>query len=103
MNQVDLSATAAQLPAAWASQVLAEVGTAVVKLLRMDGRPLAPEVHPTPEVLLVVEGRLELLTGGADFTLGPGEAYHLAAGVEHAVRPGSHGTLLIVEVPEAAA
>ncbi|GAA3030186.1 hypothetical protein GCM10020229_46990 [Kitasatospora albolonga] len=100
MNLVDLPTAAAQLPAAWSSRVLAEVGTAAVKLLRMDGRALPVESHPTPEVLLVIEGRLELLVAGTELTLVAGELYHVPAHTGHAVRPGSHGTLLIVEVPE---
>ncbi|MFJ8039853.1 cupin domain-containing protein [Kitasatospora sp. NPDC096147] len=102
MNPVDLTATAAVLPSAWASRILAEVGTAAVKLLRMDGRPLPTEVHPTAEALLVLDGRLELTTAGTEITLLPGELYRIPARTEHAVRPGSHGTLLIVEVPEEA-
>jgi hypothetical protein len=53
---------ASALPGAWSSRLLGEIGTASVKLLRMDGTP--------------------------------------AAGAAHAVGSGSHGTLLIVEVPE---
>ncbi|MGW2253167.1 cupin domain-containing protein [Kitasatospora sp. NPDC001660] len=97
MNLVD---AASSLPEAWRSEVLAEVGTAAVKVLRMDGRALPPEVHAAAEALLVVEGRLELLVDGVELSVGAGELYRVPAGAVHAVRPGSGGTLLIVEVPE---
>ncbi|WP_406114634.1 cupin domain-containing protein [Kitasatospora purpeofusca] len=100
LNPIDLSATASALPAAWESQLLEQVGTAAVKVLRMGGRPLPVESHDNPEVLLVLDGRLELLLDGAELTVGPGELHRIPARVPHAVRPGSRGTLLIVEVPE---
>ncbi|MFE2413277.1 cupin domain-containing protein [Kitasatospora sp. NPDC059408] len=97
---MNLVHTASLLPEAWQSAVVADVGTAAVKLLRMDGRPLPPEVHATAEVLVVVEGRLELLVDGVELSVGAGELYRVPAGAVHAVRQGSCGTLLIVEVPE---
>ncbi|MER7753934.1 cupin domain-containing protein [Kitasatospora sp. NPDC097643] len=103
MGLVDVSGTAAELPEAWKSLVLGRVGTAAVKVLRMDGRSLAPELHGTAEVLFVLDGRLELLAGGAAVTVRAGELYRVGAGVPHAVRTGSRGTLVIVEVPEASA
>ncbi|MFJ4092855.1 cupin domain-containing protein [Kitasatospora sp. NPDC089913] len=101
VNPIDLSAAASALPAPWASQLLEQVGTAAVKVLRMDGRPLPVESHDNAEVLVVLDGRLELLLEGAEVTVGPGELHRIPARAEHAVRPGSRGTLLIVEVPEA--
>ncbi|MDY0816632.1 cupin domain-containing protein [Kitasatospora purpeofusca] len=101
VDPIDLSAAASALPAPWASHLLGQVGTAAVKVLRMDGRPLPVESHADPEVLLVLDGRLELLLNGAELTVGPGELQLIPAHAAHAVRPGSRGTLLIVEVPEA--
>ncbi len=97
---VDLAAVAAALPAAWSSRLLGQVGGAAVKVLRMDGRTLDTEHHPTAEALLVLDGRLELVVDGAESTVGPGGLAWVPAGARHAVRPGSHGTLVIVEVPE---
>ncbi|RKE22365.1 cupin domain-containing protein [Streptomyces sp. TLI_171] len=99
MNRIDLPRTAADLPEAWRSAVLGRVAGAELKLLRMDGRPLPPERHDTPEALLVVDGLLRLTVDGADVDLAAGELRWVAAGVEHAVRAGSTGTLLIVEQP----
>ncbi|MFC5665406.1 cupin domain-containing protein [Kitasatospora misakiensis] len=100
MNPIALPEAASALQTPWESEVLEQVGTAAVKILRMDGRPLPVESHDTPEVLLVLHGRLELLVDGVEVTVGPGELYRVAAGVRHAVLPGSRGALLIVEVPE---
>lgn len=97
---MNLVHTASSLPEAWRSTVLAEIGRAAVKVLRMDGRPLPPEVHGTAEALVVVEGRLELVVNGLELTVGTGELYRVPAGAVHAVRPGSQGTLLIVEPAE---
>ncbi|MFD9591946.1 cupin domain-containing protein [Kitasatospora sp. NPDC059973] len=100
MNRIDVPATAAALPGAWRSRVLGRIGTAAVKVLRMDELPLAEERHPHAEALLVLDGRLDLLVAGTAVPLGPGELYVVAAGVPHAVAPGSRGTLVIVEVDE---
>ncbi|MER7579031.1 cupin domain-containing protein [Kitasatospora sp. NPDC097691] len=100
MSLVDVNERAARLPEAWRSQVLGRVGTAAVKVLRMDGRELEAEVHGTTEALFVAEGSLELLVDGAESTVRAGELCVVPAGARHAVRAGSRGTLLIVEVPE---
>ncbi|MFI9360822.1 cupin domain-containing protein [Kitasatospora sp. NPDC053057] len=100
MSSVDVREHAAQLPDAWRSVVLGRVGTAAVKVLRMDGRELEQEVHGTAEVLFVADGVLELELEGDALTVGAGELCQVPAGARHAVRAGSRGTLLIVEVPE---
>ncbi|MFD0532094.1 cupin domain-containing protein [Kitasatospora arboriphila] len=60
---VDLAAAAAALPDAWSSRLLGHVGSAAVKVLRMDGQPLAIEHHPTAEALLVLDGRARTRRG----------------------------------------
>ncbi|MFE0042486.1 cupin domain-containing protein [Streptomyces albireticuli] len=100
MSVVDLVRAATALPDAWSSRPLGEVGTACVKVLRMDALPVEEETHGTAEVLLVLDGRLELTVKGVEVSVGPGEMYLVEAGARHAVRPGGHGTLVIVEVPE---
>ncbi|WP_258044511.1 cupin domain-containing protein [Streptomyces sp. SM11] len=55
------------------------------------------ERHSEPEALLVLDGLLELSVDGAAVTVGPGELYVVGAGVAHAVRPGSRGTLIIMD------
>ncbi|WTG93510.1 cupin domain-containing protein [Kitasatospora sp. NBC_01560] len=94
---MDVPALAAALPQAWGSRVLGRVGPAAVKVLRMDGRPIPVERHAQTEVLLVLDGRLELVVDGSAVPVGPGGMYVVPAGVPHAVAAGSRGTLLIVE------
>ncbi|MFD7453135.1 cupin domain-containing protein [Kitasatospora sp. NPDC059827] len=100
MSLLDVNEEATQLPDAWRSVVLERVGTGAVKVLRMDSRELEVEVHSTAEVLFVADGVLELELEGEALTVGAGELCRIPAGTRHAVRAGSRGTLLIVEVPE---
>ncbi|QKW08684.1 cupin domain-containing protein [Streptomyces sp. NA04227] len=97
MNAIDLPDTAANLPEAWNSLLLGQVGGAGVKVLRMDGHPGEPESHDRAEALLVLDGVLRLVADGIEVDVRAGELYLVEAGVEHAVRPGSRGTLVIVE------
>jgi len=100
MGVVGVVGVAEGLAQAWSSAVLAQVGTADVKVLRMDALPLAEEVHEADEVLLVLDGCLELDVDGVVVPVRTGELVVVPAGTVHAVRPGSHGTLLIVERTE---
>lgn len=97
---IDLRETAAALPSAWASVVLAQVGDAAVKVLRMEDMPVQEESHAHSEVLLVIDGVMPLVVGGASVTVPAGQMYVVPAGVPHSVPAGSKGTLVIVEVPE---
>ncbi|MGW1077348.1 cupin domain-containing protein [Streptomyces sp. NPDC002537] len=97
MNVIDMPGTAAELPDAWNSLLLGRVGRTAVKVLRMDGRPLEPESHDTAEALLVLDGTLRLVADGIEVEVCAGEMCIIEAGAEHAVRPGSIGTLVIVE------
>lgn len=99
MGPINVVDTAAALPAAWSSRTVGQVGAACVKVLRMDGRAVEEEAHGAAEVLLVLDGQLELLVEGAEVTVRAGELYRIPAGARHAVRPGSRGTLVIVEEP----
>ncbi|GKQ40726.1 cupin domain-containing protein [Streptomyces sp. A012304] len=97
MSSINVVETAAALPAAWSSCCLGQVGATCVKVLRMDSGPVQEEAHGADEVLLVLDGRLELLVEGAEVAVETGGMYRVPAGALHAVRPGSHGTLVIVE------
>ncbi|MFT2017675.1 cupin domain-containing protein [Streptomyces sp. 796.1] len=96
-----LAEVAAALPGAWRSRVLGRVGPTAVKVARMDGLPLAEESHPTAEALLVLDGLLALEVAGEPVSVRAGELFLVPAGTPHRVRPGSTGTLLIVEAEAA--
>ncbi|GAA5020000.1 cupin domain-containing protein [Kitasatospora paranensis] len=98
MSGINLTTTAAGLPQAWSSRLLGRVGPACVKVLRMDGLTVEEESHGADEALIVIDGRLELEVAGKHVPVRAGEMYTVAAGTVHAVRPGSHGTLVIVEL-----
>lgn len=70
MRSIDVVGTASALPDAWSSRSLGDVGTARVKVLRMDGGPVPEEAHGAAEVLLVLDGRLELSVEGAEVAVG---------------------------------
>ncbi|WP_406065910.1 cupin domain-containing protein [Streptomyces sp. NBC_01077] len=97
MTVVDTRSTAAELPGGWSSFVLGQVGSTELKVLRMDGRVLEAESHDAAEALMVMDGALHLMAGGIEVEVRAGEMYIVAAGVEHAVLPGSRGTLVIIE------
>ncbi|HEJ7171806.1 TPA: cupin domain-containing protein [Serratia marcescens] len=97
----DLNLQAAELPEAWRSTVLGRVGAANIKVLRMDARSIADEVHDYSEGLLVISGHLRLqVAGEVVVVVRAGQLYQAAAGVPHRVLPGSEGTLVIVDLPE---
>jgi mannose-6-phosphate isomerase-like protein (cupin superfamily) len=93
----DLARQAAQLEQAWRSKRLARVGDASLKLMRMDAQAYPDEVHAYAEGLLVLDGEMHLNVAGEAVTVSAGQLYMVPAGVSHAVRPGSHGTLLIID------
>ena len=93
----DLAQQAAQLEQAWRSKRLARVGGTSLKLTRMDAQAYPDETHACAEGLLVLDGELHLDVAGEAVTVTAGQLYMVPAGVSHAVRPGSHGTLLIID------
>ncbi|MEU1819244.1 cupin domain-containing protein [Streptomyces roseifaciens] len=102
MTTINVNDTAAALQREWNSLVLGHVGPACIKVLRMNELPLEEESHDAAEALLVLEGRLELDVAGEPVPVEAGGLYVIPAGTPHAVRPGSHGTLVIVELDEPA-
>jgi mannose-6-phosphate isomerase-like protein (cupin superfamily) len=91
---------ARSLAGAWQSKVIAAIGDARVKILRMDGSAYPEEHHDTPEALLVLEGELRLVIGGHERPVRAGEIAVVPEGVAHSVGAGSHGTLVIVDVAD---
>lgn len=101
MSLYDLKTEALALPEAWHSHILGRVGTANLKVLRMDEGSVIEEVHEYDEGLLVIDGRLELSVKGKKISVTPGQLYVAKAGIPHTVETGSFGTLVIIDLPEA--
>jgi len=100
MSLYDLKTEALALPETWHSRVLGRIGTANLKVLRMDERSVIEEVHEYDEGLLVIEGCLELSVRGKKISVTSGQLYIARAGVPHTVEIGSYGTLVIIDLPE---
>jgi mannose-6-phosphate isomerase-like protein (cupin superfamily) len=98
MPLVRFDSVAEALPAAWRSTIVARVGPAQVKVLRMDEMPYEEETHEYNEGLLVVTGQLLLEVAGEDVVVEAGQMFLAEAGVPHSVRRGSRGTLVIIDV-----
>jgi mannose-6-phosphate isomerase-like protein (cupin superfamily) len=64
----------------------------------MDAQPYDEEVHDYDEALLVIEGRLLLKVADETVTVRAGQMYLAPAGTPHSVLPGSHGSLVIVDI-----
>ncbi|MCV2360024.1 cupin domain-containing protein [Paucibacter sp. TC2R-5] len=97
MSMIDLAAAAADLPQAWRSQILGRVGGAKFKVLRMDGSAYPDEIHDFDEALLVLDGQMNLAFADQVIAVPAGSVYLVPAGQAHAVAPGSHGTLVIID------
>ncbi len=98
MPLLDFVAIAEQLPESWKSTGLGQVGSARIKVLRMDGQAYEEETHDYNEGLLVVSGLLRLSIADKKIRVGAGQMYLVEAGTAHAVLPGSEGTLVIIDV-----
>jgi len=98
MPLFDLLTISANLPTPWQSTILGQVGPARIKVLRMDEMSYGEETHDYNEALLVLSGRMLLQVAGETVVVKAGELYFAAAGVAHAVLPGSDGSLVIVDI-----
>ena len=98
MALVDFESLAANLPKAWTSSITGQVGPARIKVLRMDGQAYEEETHDYNEGLLVVSGKMMLKVYGEEVVVTAGQMYLAVAGVPHSVLPGSHGTLVIIDM-----
>lgn len=94
----ELARQGAQLEESWQSKWLARVGNANLKLMRMDVQAYPEETHAYAEGLLVLDGELRLEVAGEAIPVATGQLYMVPVGVPHAVRPGSTGTLLIIDI-----
>ena len=70
---------------------------AMLNLLEFDSGTVVPvHAHPDEQLGPVLEGRLALTVDGVEHLLGPGDAYQIPDGVEHAAR--SDGRCLVLDV-----
>jgi mannose-6-phosphate isomerase-like protein (cupin superfamily) len=99
MSHINLRILADRLPAAWKSMVIGNIGSANVKVLRMNDAPYAEEEHDYAEGLLVIDGRMNLAIGGRQVAVGAGEIFIVPPRTLHAVAAGSAGTLVVLDVP----
>lgn len=98
MSHGNLTTLAADLPAVWRSTVLGSVGNANIKLIKMGGEGIPEESHAEfDELLVVIEGEMQLIVGERTLFLNAGDYYLIPAGAPHRVPPGSYGTLLLVD------
>jgi quercetin dioxygenase-like cupin family protein len=95
---LDLALRGAQLEQSWQSKRLARVGDANLKPMRMDVQAYPEETHANAEELLVLDGELRLEVAGEAITVVAGQLYMVPAGVPHAVRSGSTGAFLIIDI-----
>lgn len=97
---IHLATQAATLPA-WKSDIIGEVGAANLKLIQMDGRAIAEEVHAYDEAVLVIEGLLKLeFSDGRLVDIPTGGFFMIPAGQPHSIPAGCHGTLFLVDLQE---
>lgn len=96
-TKINLMHAAQALPTAWRSTVLGRAAGANIKVLRMDAAAYPDESHDFDEALLVLEGQMNLTLQGQQVVVLAGEVFIVPAGVPHAVAPGSHGTLMIID------
>lgn len=97
MSKTKLKDFADALPTFWKSSVVAQAGASHIKVLKMNGQSFPAETHDYTEALIVLDGKMFLRVNGEPVEVSEGEMYLMRAGVPHAVEPGSHGTLMIVD------
>ncbi|HSI57211.1 MAG TPA: cupin domain-containing protein [Ideonella sp.] len=97
MTKISLKNEASALALAWRSKIVGQAAGANVKVVRMDGSSYPNEVHTFVEALLVLEGQMKLEIEGKIVSVEASEIFIVPAGIPHAVAPGSHGTLVIID------
>ena len=84
-----------------ASRVLAKTGGGNVTLFAFDaGEGLSEHTTPFDALVLVVEGALTLLIGGASIDAIPGAVVRMPAGVPHAVDAKVPSKMLLIMLRE---
>lgn len=97
MPHLNLLEITKNLPSAWSSTILGKMGNAQFKVLRMDGAAYPDETHSFAEVLLVLDGQLNLVIDEQTLVVKAGEAFIVPENTPHSVAQGSFGTLVILD------
>ena len=93
----------------WASEALQPVREGIRKRVLVLGDGLqadeiffeaqvatSPHAHPLEQAAYTVSGRFEVTLGDARREVGPGDAYRIPAGADHAVRCLEAGSYLLI-------
>ena len=97
MSLINLSNAAQKCTRPWSSSVIAKIGNANFKVLQMNETAYPNEKHSFAEVLLVVNGQLNLMIDHQTIVVKTGEMYVVPPNTPHSVTSGSHGTLVIID------
>jgi len=78
------------------SRVLAKTNGGSVTLFAFDGgQSLSEHTAPFDALVQVVDGRLDIVIGGAPVRVGPGEIVRMPANVPHALRASEPSRMLL--------
>ena len=98
MSTRNLIAAAHELPC-WRSAIVARIGSANVKIERLNAEGQPPETHDDfDEALIVLQGNLELECGGTHVSIRTNDLFVVPMKTPHRVLPGSDGVVLIVNL-----
>lgn len=98
LSKYNLKSIVTEIPSAWKSVILGEVGPAQIKVLRMDEMSYGEESHDYNEALIVISGNMELVIEDVPLTVNASEIVIIPANTPHSVLPGSSGILMIVDI-----
>ena len=81
----------------WSPRVIAEMNDYQFKLVKIEGDFVWHHHHDTDETFIVLEGDLRIDFRDGAVTLGPGEMYVVAKGVEHKPFAEKEVKMLLIE------
>jgi quercetin dioxygenase-like cupin family protein len=80
------------------SRLLVDGANITVLYTRWKPGAVAPEhVHPHEQVGVCLQGRLILTIGGKDYSVGPGEFYHVPGNVPHSERNAGRSLVVLAD------
>ncbi|WEX78203.1 cupin domain-containing protein [Sinorhizobium numidicum] len=87
----------AQFTDRWQPRVIAELNDYQFKIVRIEGDFVWHDHPETDEAFIVLEGTLRIDFRDGAVTIGPGEMYIVAKGVEHKPYAASEVKMLLIE------